>query len=63
MDQMPVNKDQAGAVISGRDDMRVPDFLVQSAGLSHGISKATGIQAMQPYPPHRLAMGRWQAAR
>ena len=35
MHQMAVDKDQASAIIAGRHDMRVPDFLVERAGLSH----------------------------
>jgi hypothetical protein len=34
MDEVAIDIDQAGAVIAPRDDMRVPDFLVEGAGLA-----------------------------
>ena len=35
MHQMAVDEDQAGGIVAGRHDMRVPDLLVERAGLSH----------------------------
>src|SRR5690606_6839631 len=34
MDQVAVDKDQAGAVVALFDDMRIPDLLIQCAGLA-----------------------------
>ena len=35
MHQMAVDEDQAGGIVAGRHDMRVPDLLVERAGLFH----------------------------
>ena len=47
MDQMPVDPDQRRPIRTARDDMIVPDFLIQGAGIWHGRGLASGLAGVK----------------